>query len=128
MISILDLKKRLPKDFVDILYEQYTPITVDKILSGMLGERYTTLRANTIKTSIQEVMKQLKENNIKFDRVQWYKDGLIIKNAKEKNIQELEIYKNGEIYVQSLSSMIPPLVLDPKENEKVLDLTAAPRK
>lgn len=128
MISILDLKKRLPKDFVDILYEQYTPITVDKILSGMLGERYTTLRANTIKTSIQEVMKQLKENNIKFDRVQWYKDGLIIKNAKEKNIQELETYKNGEIYVQSLSSMIPPLVLDPKENEKVLDLTAAPRK
>lgn len=128
MISILDLKKRLPKDFVDILYEQYTPITVDKILSGMLGERYTTLRANTIKTSIQEVMKQFKENNIKFDRVQWYKDGLIIKNAKEKNIQELEIYKNGEIYVQSLSSMIPPLVLDPKENEKVLDLTAAPRK
>ena len=128
MISILDLKKRLPKDFVDILYEQYTPITVDKILSGMLGERYTTLRANTIKTSIQEVMKQFKENNIKFDRVQWYKDGLIIKNAKEKNIQELEIYKNGEIYVQSLSSMIPPLILNPKENEKVLDLTAAPRK
>ena len=28
--------------------------------------------------------------------------------------------------MQSLSSMIPPLVLDPKENDKVLDLTAAP--
>ena len=28
--------------------------------------------------------------------------------------------------MQSLSSMIPPLVLNPKENERVLDLTAAP--
>ena len=28
--------------------------------------------------------------------------------------------------MQSLSSMLPPLVLEPNENEKVLDLTAAP--
>ncbi|MDZ7766181.1 MAG: RsmB/NOP family class I SAM-dependent RNA methyltransferase [Melioribacteraceae bacterium] len=32
----------------------------------------------------------------------------------------------GKYYVQSLSSMIPPLVLSPTENEKVLDLAAAP--
>ena len=44
MISILELKNRLPKDFIDNLYETYTPLTVDKILSGMLGERNTTLR------------------------------------------------------------------------------------
>ena len=38
----------------------------------------------------------------------------------------MEIYKNGEIYLQSLSSMIPAIVLDPKENENILDMTAAP--
>jgi 16S rRNA (cytosine1407-C5)-methyltransferase len=32
----------------------------------------------------------------------------------------------GHYYIQSLSSMIPALVLDPQENEKVLDLCAAP--
>jgi 16S rRNA (cytosine1407-C5)-methyltransferase len=35
-------------------------------------------------------------------------------------------YSLGQYYIQSLSSMIPPLILDPKENEKVLDLCAAP--
>lgn len=126
MLSILDLKRKLPSDFVDELYEQYTPITVDKILTGMLGERNTTLRVNTIKYNIQELMKYLREKNIKFERVSWYNDALIIKNANEKEIQKLDIYEKGYIYLQSLSSMIPPLVLNPKPGEKVLDLTAAP--
>ena len=126
MLSILDLKRKLPKDFVDELYEQYTPITVDKILTGMLGERNTSLRVNTIKYNIQELMKYLREKNIKFERVSWYNDALIIKNANEKEIQKLDIYEKGYIYLQSLSSMIPPLVLNPKPGEKVLDLTAAP--
>ena len=126
MLSILDLKRKLPRDFVDELYEQYTPITVDKILTGMLGERNTTLRVNSIKYNIQELMKYLREKNIKFERVSWYNDALIIKNANEKEIQKLDIYEKGYIYLQSLSSMIPPLVLNPKPGEKVLDLTAAP--
>ena len=126
MMSILELKKRLPKDFIDNLYETYSPLTVDKILSGMLGERNTTLRANNIKTTIQELMRNLKENNIKFERVEWYKDALVIKNAKEKQIESLEAYQKGLLYLQSLSSMIPPIILNPKPGEKVLDLTSAP--
>lgn len=125
-MSILELKKRLPKDFIDNLYETYSPLTVDKILSGMLGERNTTLRANNIKTTIQELMRNLKENNIKFERVEWYKDALVIKNAKEKQIESLEAYQKGLLYLQSLSSMIPPIILNPKPGEKVLDLTSAP--
>ena len=71
-------------------------------------------------------MTQFKINNIKFDRVSWYNDGLVLKNKAEKDIQKLDIYNDGCIYIQSLSSMIPPLVLSPKSGEKVLDLTAAP--
>ena len=126
MISVLEVKRKLPNIFVEKLYENYTPLTVDKILAGMTGERNTTLRVNNIKSDIQKVMNELKENGIKFDRVQWYKDALIIKNAKEKQIQALKMYDEGKIYLQSLSSMVPPLVLNPKPNEKVLDLTAAP--
>ena len=127
MLSVLEVKRKLPKAFVDKLYELFSPLTVDKILAGMCGERSTTLRANAIKSNIQEVMNILKQNGIKFDRVPWYVDALIIKNATEKQIQKLDIYENGYIYLQSLSSMIPPLVLNPQENEKVLDMTAAPR-
>ena len=126
MLSVLEVKRKLPKDFVESLYENYTPLSVDKILSGMSGNRSTTLRVNTLKYSIQDLMKELKSNNIKFERVPWFKDALIIKNKKEKDIQNLEIYDKGYIYLQSLPSMIPPLVLEPKEGEKILDMTAAP--
>ena len=81
MLSILEVKRKLPKVFVEKLYENYTPLTVDKILSGMSGERNTTLRVNTIKSNVQEVMNILKENGIKFERVHWYNDALIIKNV-----------------------------------------------
>ena len=126
MLSVLEVKRKLPKSFVEELYETYSPLTVDKILSGMSGKRNTTLRVNTLKSNIQDIMSILKEKGIKFDRVSWYNDALILKNAIEKQIQGLDIYENGYIYLQSLSSMIPPIVLNPIKNEKVLDLTAAP--
>lgn len=126
MISISDAKRKLPKDFIENIYELYSPLVVDRILQGMITDRFTTLRVNTIKYNVQDLMKYFKEINIKFERVPWYNDALIIKNVKEKDLQKLDIYEKGYIYLQSLSSMIPPLVLDPKQGEKVLDLTAAP--
>ncbi len=126
MLSVLEVKKKLPNEFVEELYENYSPLTVDKILSGMSGDRNTTLRVNTLKSDIYEIMNILKENAIKFDRVPWYNDALVIKNANEKKLQKLDIYEEGKIYLQSLSSMVPPIVLKPMTGEKVLDLTAAP--
>ncbi len=126
MLSIKDIRNRLPKEFMDYLYSNYTPINVDRILLGMTDNRFTTLRVNTLKYNIQDLMKYFKEKNIKFERVPWYTDGLIIKNANEKELQKLDIYEKGYIYIQSLSSMVPPIVLNPKEGEKILDLTAAP--
>jgi len=126
LLSINEIKRRLPKEFIEELYEVYTPITVDKILTGMTDDRYTTLRVNTLKYDIYSLMNIFKENNVKFERVPWFKDALIVKNAREKDIQKLDIYGKGYIYFQSLSSMVPPLVLNPRPGESVLDMTAAP--
>ena len=126
MAGITQIKSRLPEKFIENLYDMFSPGTVDNILRGIAEKRYTTLRVNNLKYNIQDLMRYFKDINIKFERVLWYKDALVIKNATEKDIQKLEIYKEGKIYLQSLPSMVPPLVLNPKEGEKVLDLTAAP--
>ena len=126
MLSIQEAREKLPEKFMENMYEMFSPGTVDKIVAGMISDRYTTLRVNTIKYNIQDLMRYFKENNIKFERVSWYNDALIIKNVKEKEIQKLDIYEKGYVYIQSLPSMVPPIVLNPKEGEKVLDLTAAP--
>lgn len=126
MVSITQIKNKLPEEFMDNLYEMFSPGTVDNILRGIAEKRFTTLRVNNLKYNIQDLMKYFKDINIKFDRVLWYKDALVIKNVNEKDLQKLEIYKEGKIYLQSLPSMIPPLVLAPAEGDRVLDLTAAP--
>ena len=125
MISVSEIKRRLPEKFIDELYEMYSPVSVDKILLGMTDDRFLTLRVNTIKYNIQDLMKYFREKNIKFERVPWYTDALVIKNAKEKDIQKLDIYEKGYVYFQSLSSMVPPLVLNPKKGEKILEIGRA---
>ena len=39
MATILEIKERLPKEFVNNLYEMFTPITVDNILKGIIEKR-----------------------------------------------------------------------------------------
>ena len=118
--------EKIPEFLQEKLLKQYGQEITEQIINGYSEKRPVTLRVNTIKYNIQELMKYLREKNIKFERVSWYNDALIIKNANEKEIQKLDIYEKGYIYLQSLSSMIPPLVLNPKQGENVLDLTAAP--
>ena len=125
-MSIIEAKSKLPMDFIQNLYNEYNERVADKILLGMLNNRYTTLRVNTIKTNITKIKEILNNSNIEFEDVNFYKDALIIKNKTEKDLENLNIYKDGEIYLQSLSSMIPPIILNPKPKEKVLDLTASP--
>jgi NOL1/NOP2/sun family putative RNA methylase len=126
MASVGDVKRRLSSDFIEGLYEQFSPGTADKMLLAMAGERRTTLRVNTLKYTIRELMEYLNREGIKYERVSWYSDALVLRNANEKDIESLNIYDEGYVYLQSLSSMVPPLVLDPKPGERVLDVTAAP--
>lgn len=116
----------IPEFLLKKLENQYDKNAVDRILEGYKAKRKVTLRINTIKTSIQNIKSELEKNNIKYEDVSWSKDALILSNADESKIQNLDIYKNGEIYLQSLSSMLPPIILEPKEGEDILDMTAAP--
>lgn len=113
----------IPEFLIELLNNQYGEVLTNEILKGYKEKRKTTLRINTIKTKQENIKKILDEQNIKYEDVSWYEDALILED--EKNIRELEIYKNGEIYMQSLSSMIPPIVLEPKR-EKILDMAASP--
>ena len=124
-MSVIKAKSKLPYEFIEAIYNKFSERNADKILEGMI-DKYTTLRVNTLKSSNEEIIKVFEENGIDYDTVDWYENAFIIKNKNEKDLQKLDIYKDGKIYLQSLSSMVPPLILNPKEGEKVLDLTAAP--
>ena len=120
------MENKVPDFLYNMLIEQYGEEVSNKIIEGFGQNRKLTLRINKLKTAVENVKKVLTDLNIKFSEVSWSEEALIIEGTTKQEILELEIYKNGEIYLQSLSSMIPALILNPETNENILDMAAAP--
>ena len=116
----------LPEFLIDKLKLQYGQELTEEIINGYSKKRVTTFRVNTLNSNSEEIENVLKELNIEYENVKWSKDAFILKNANESDIEKLDIYKDGKVYLQSLSSMIPPIVLMPKEGKDILDMAAAP--
>ena len=85
-----------------------------------------TVRINTIKISCAAAAGILKEKNIAFTPIPWCKEALILEGMSSEQIGQEDFIREGYLYRQALSSMIPPLILDPQPNESILDLCAAP--
>ena len=107
------------------LINEYDEELTKTIFEGFASNRVVSLRINTIKTNKEQILKTLTENNISYEEISWYENALVV-NTTEEELTKLDIYNNGEIYLQSLSSQLPPLFLNPKENELILDMAAAP--
>lgn len=120
--------ENVPVFLIEMLNNQYDENTVNSILQGYKVKRKVTLRVNNLKTNLHVIKNEFDKLGIHYETVKFYENALIINNASEKDLQTLEIYKNGEIYLQSLSSMLPPIILNPQPNMDILDMCAAPRR
>lgn len=110
---------------LELLIEDYGEDLARKILEGYVDKK-TSLRVNTLKVSPSDIKLKLAHEGIRFSEVSWSEEALIIEDENEDRIRNLSIYKNGEIYLQNLSSMLPPIVLSPSSGENILDMAAAP--
>lgn len=116
----------IPEFLKNKLETQYGSELTTKILTGYQDSRVVSLRINTIKTTKEEILSILNKNNITYEEISWYENTLVITNKNEEDLKQLSIYTEGKIYLQSLSSQLPPLFLNPQDNELILDMTAAP--
>jgi 16S rRNA C967 or C1407 C5-methylase (RsmB/RsmF family) len=115
----------IPERFLERLTEMFG-VSLSNQIGQTFVKRPITFRVNSIKSTKQEIRKILLGGGFKVRDVLWYKDAFILQNKWKQDIMDLDIYKTGKIYMQSLASMVPSLVLNPQPGEKVLDLTAAP--
>lgn len=120
------MQNNIPEFLQKILINEYGEDITNQIIDGYSANRHTTFRVNTLKVDVKQIENKLNELSIGFNKVPWNETAFIIDSVKENEIKELDMYKNGEIYLQSLSSMIPPIVVNPKEGENILDMAAAP--
>jgi len=121
-------KLRIPKQFEERykkMFEDY-----EKFLLFSLKPLKKSIRVNTLRASVSEVKKKLEERGFKLTPIPWIKEGFWVEwqhEGKERfDLGNTFEHFLGLYYVQEAASMIPPLVLDPKPGELVLDMAAAP--
>ena len=117
---------QLPSTLLDRWKELYSDNDFEKLLLTLSKSSFPSFRTNTLKTTTEIIKKELIQKGFIIEKVPWYADAFLLKNKSVRELTETDIYKNGYIYIQNLSSMIPALVLDPMPEEKVLDIAAAP--
>ena len=120
--------REIPEFLIRKINEQYNKEEVEVILEGLRQQKKTTFRVNRIKSTVKDIEQVLHENKIEFSKDSFLEDAFILNEEKEDKLREFDIYKEGKIYLQSLSSMIPVIILDPREKENILDMCAAPRR
>jgi 16S rRNA (cytosine1407-C5)-methyltransferase len=123
------LKKRQNKisgKVYEYLTEVYGESSAKQYLNFVQENPSIYVRVNTLKTSRNLLVKKLSERyGIETDHFDALPDALKFNEIEEDLGKTLEIAL-GYYYIQGFSSMLPPLVLNPSANEKVLDLCSAP--
>ncbi len=112
----------IPDFLYEKLKEEY-PLQVEKIIEGYGKKRPTTFRVNFLRTTKEKVIEELDKNHFLYEELPSLGAFLL---TEEKDIRATSLYQEGKIYLQSLSSMIPVLFLEPKAKESILDMASAP--
>ena len=101
---------------------------VEQICKNSNLKPQVTIRINKLKTNKEELMAKLKKQNIECEDInvneKLTEDFLIIN--KIKNIENLDLFKDGYFTVQDISAGLTAKILNPKPNEVVLDTCSAP--
>ncbi|MDP7323038.1 MAG: NOL1/NOP2/sun family putative RNA methylase [Candidatus Woesearchaeota archaeon] len=115
-------------EFKEKFIERYENLTdFEEFKKYSLSFLRRSIRVNTIKIPIDELKKRL-EKNWDLEQIPWCKEGFYIEHIKKerRDIGNLIEHSLGYFYTQEAASMIPPLVLEPKESDVVLDIAASP--
>lgn len=85
-----------------------------------------SIRVNTLKISIEDLKKRLEKDWI-LEQIPWCKEGFWIKHKEDRlDVGNTPEHLLGYYYVQESASMIPPIVLAPQKEDKILDMCSAP--
>lgn len=134
-IKIADILKKLEKNTVPSKAIQHSiPDWLAETLEKELGDNWekemialneqapTVLRANTLKTTVRELMDELKEENVESFSLKQYPDAVQLE--EKKNVFLTSAFKDGLFEVQDASSQKIGEMLDVQEGMRVVDACA----
>jgi tRNA (cytosine49-C5)-methyltransferase len=118
-------------EFKPKFVERYSQLTdFEKFKEYSLKFLRRAIRVNTLKISVEDLKARLDSEWV-LTPVPWCSEGFWIEHRgegeeKRRDVGNLIEHALGYIYIQEPASMIPPIVLDPKPKEIVLDMCSSP--
>lgn len=106
-----------PSEYFEYIKTIYDDVTYKNYLNLLNQDNYRCIRINTLKLN--------NINNIT-SKLQPYQYTNAFYIDKDSHLGKSIFHELGAYYIQEPSAMIPVIVLNPKQNDKVLDLCAAP--
>ncbi|SES66133.1 16S rRNA (cytosine967-C5)-methyltransferase [Natronincola peptidivorans] len=121
----LTVKYSHPRWMVEMFLEIFSRDFVESLLKANNETPKLHIRVNTLKTSADEIVSLLKEKNIHVEKSEYLPEALVVKGGFS-DLEELDIYKQGLLHIQDISSMLVGKILDPKEGQFIIDVCSAP--
>ncbi len=114
-------------EFKEKFVERYSRLTNwEEYKKYTLSFLRKSIRVNTLKKPVKEVIARLEKDWV-FEQIPWCPEGFYIESKHGRlDVGNTVEHCLGYYYVQEAASMIPPIVLDPKPGDRVLDIAAAP--
>lgn len=120
----IDPQHGLPSEFVSRVREIYGG-QADAVLATFGRDRRPGVWANPLRGS-EDASAELRGLGVGAAPCDWLPSAATVDPADKPRVTASEAVVEGRLYVQNVSSMLAPLVLDPQPGEAVLDLAAAP--
>ncbi|MBC7503935.1 RsmB/NOP family class I SAM-dependent RNA methyltransferase [Candidatus Gracilibacteria bacterium] len=98
----------------------------DGVIASFAKNRKGSLRLNTLKTDGVDVIEEFKSKGIILEPFGSIHGSYVFDREHEYAIKGTRSFYEGKIYLQSIASQLPALVLDPQSGESILDVCAAP--
>ncbi len=117
---------KFPAEFVDKLKKIIPPGIFPEVAKGYMFPHPVTFRVNTLKADASMVKKDLSALGLVMESFNELPNAFILKEGSFQKLAKSKSYDEGGIYMQGLTSQVPPFLLAPKPGDRVLDLAAAP--
>ena len=118
------IRYSMPQEVIDILSGSFDKETVGRILESFLEERGISAMTNIVRTDKEALVRSLSEQGIVVKDAPYVEDAMLISGFNY--LDDIPEFNDGMFQIQDISSMLAGVIASPKENDRVIDVCAAP--